>query len=145
MKNLYSKLGIDRGASAGEVQAALELKPELSKYATILLRSEQRAMYDSTHSTLKMIGELRFRLGLDSGRSWFLEHCPDYAFRKRVAKSAHNPGKGAVADTLAKANPAPQQPKSISSTPPAQSKWLAKWLVAAVLLIIGVILIAVLL
>ena len=149
MKDLYFRLGIDRGASAEEVQAALEIKPELSDYAPILLRSEQRALYDSTHSTLKMIGELRYRLGLDSDRSWFLEHCPDYAFRKNAAKPSQDPGKGANADASPGAHPAPQPPKSVASTPPAQSKlpakWPTTWLVSAVLLIIGVIVIAVLL
>jgi len=145
VKDLYSRLGIDRGASAGEVQAALEIKPELSDYAAILLHSEKRAIYDSTHSTLKMIGELRFRLGLDTGRSWFLEQCPDYAFRKTAAKASQSPGKDAIADTSARLNPARQQPESVASTPPAQSKLLAKWLLPAVLLIIGVIVIALLL
>ncbi len=145
MKDLYSKLGIDRGASAKEVQAALEIKPELSDYAMILLDTEKRALYDSTHSTLKMIGELRFRLGLDSGRSWFLEHCPDFAFRKNTAKSSQNPAKDGTTDTSDNANPADQQPKSVAPTPPAQSKWPTKWLIPAALLIIGVIVIALLL
>ncbi len=141
MKDLYSKLGIDRSASSEEVQAALELRPELSDYATILLRSEQRAIYDSTHSTLKMIGELRFRLGLDSGRSWFLQHCADFAFRKNAAKSAQNTGKSAVTDTPASADPLPQQSQSVAPAP----SFRPKWLVPVVLLIIGVIVVAVLL
>jgi len=149
MKDLYSRLGIDRKASAEEVQAALELKPGLKDDATILLNTQKRALYDSTHSTLKLIGELRFRLDLDSGRSWFLEHCPDYSFRRSAAKSSQSPGQDAVADTTARLNPAPRQAKSAASTPPAHArlpaKWPTKWLVPAVLLIIGVILIAALL
>jgi hypothetical protein len=142
-------LGIDRKASAEEVQAALELKPGLRDDATILLNAQKRALYDSAHSTLKLIGELRFRLDLDSGRSWFLEHCPDYAFRKNAARSSQSPGQDGITDTTASANPAHQQSKSATSTPPANAKLPAKlpskWLIPAVLLIIGVILIAALL
>jgi hypothetical protein len=157
VKDLYARLGVDRGASAAEVRAALEIKPELSNDAAILLHTEKRMIYDSTHSTLKMIGELRFHLGLDTSRSWFLEHCPDYAFRKTAAKSRQDTGTGAAADTSASANPPPQQRMSVSPASPAQSKPMAKrlakqqakqsanWLLPAVLLIIVVILIAVLL
>jgi len=145
VKDLYSKLGIDRGASAGEVQAALKGKPELSDYATILLRSERRAIYDSAHSTLKMIGELRFRLGLDTSRSWFLDHCADFAFRKAAAKPSQNPGKDANAEASAGARPALPQSNSAASTPPAQVRSLAKWLIPVAFLIVAVILIAVLL
>jgi hypothetical protein len=153
VKDLYSKLGIDRGASAGEVQAALELKPGLKDDATVLLNTQKRALYDSTHSTLKLIGELRFRLGLDTGPSWFLEHCPDYAFRKNAAKSSRDAEERAGTDASPGAHPPTQQPKRTASTPPAHARlpakwparWPSKWLVPAVLLIIGVILIAALL
>jgi hypothetical protein len=145
VKDLYLKLGIDRGASAAEVQAALEIKPELSDYAMILMDTEKRALYDSTHSTLKMIGALRLRLGLDSGPSWFLKNYLDFAPAQKLANAAQNPVKNGIADTSASAHPAPQQPQSVASTPPAQSKLPAKWVVSAVLLIIGVLVIVVLL
>jgi hypothetical protein len=149
VKDLYSRLGIDRKAGAEEVQAALELKPGLRDDATVLLDMQKRALYDSTHSTLKLIGELRFRLGLDTGPSWFLEHCPDYAFRKTAAKSSQSPEERAGTDASPGAHPPTQQPTSAASTPPAHAKlpakWPAKWLIPAVLLIIGVILIAALL
>jgi hypothetical protein len=149
VKDLYSRLGIDREASAEEVQAALELKPRLRDDATVLLDTQTRALYDSTHSTLKLIGELRFRLDLDSGRSWFLEHCPDYAFRRTAAKSSQSPGERAGTYASADVHPPTQQPKSAASTPPAHArlpaKWPSKWLIPAVLLIVGVILIAALL
>jgi len=127
VKDLYSKLGIDRGASAAEVQAALEAKPELSDYAAILLDTEKRALYDSTYSTLKMIGELRFRLGLDSGRSWFQEKYPDYGPGQNSAKSSQNPANQTKADTPPAAQPALPPSDSVVSTPPAHSRGLAKW------------------
>lgn len=79
MKDLYSSLGIDPGASEEEVVAALESKPDLATYAAILQANDRRAAYDRTHAALKAIGALRHRLGLDSERSWFLENFPDFA------------------------------------------------------------------
>ena len=148
MKDLYARLGIERGASAAEVQAALEIKPELSDYATILLNTEKRALYDTTHSTLKMIGALRLRLGLDSGPSWFLKNYLDFAPTQKLARASQNPANQTKADTPPAAQPALPASDSVVSTPPAQSKLpaklAAKWLVPAVLLIIGVIVIAML-
>ena len=145
MKDLYSKLGIERGASAEEVQAALEAKPELSDYATILLDTKKRALYDSTHSTLKMIGELRLRLGLDSGPSWFLKNYLDFAPAQKLARASPDPANQAKADTPPAAQPALPASDSVVSTPPAHSRGLAKWLIPAALLLVGVIVIAVLL
>jgi hypothetical protein len=79
MKDLYSSLGINPGASEEEVVAALASRPDLAAYATILRADDRRASYDRTHAALKAIGALRHRLGLDSERSWFLENFPDFA------------------------------------------------------------------
>ena len=141
MKDLYAKLGIDRSASPGEVQAALEARPGMSDFSAILLASEKRAVYDSTHATLKMIGAMRHRLGLDSGHSWFLEHCPDFAPKQVAAKPPPNPAKDTRADTSPRANPESQPPTSVAPRPAARPRWLIPVLV----LVAAAILVALLL
>ena len=79
MKDLYRKLGIDQDAAGAEVAAALKLKPQFDDFGSILLDADRRAAYDGVHATVKAIGVLRHRLGLDSGDSWFLENCADFA------------------------------------------------------------------
>lgn len=86
MKDWYYRLGIDQGASSTEVAAALDLKPELSACAEILLDDEKREGYDEAHATLTAIGVMRHSLGLDSGDSWFLENCADFAPARRSAR-----------------------------------------------------------
>lgn len=86
MKDWYHRLGIDQGASSTEVAAALDLKPELSACAEILLDDEKREGYDEVHTTLTAIGVMRHSLGLDSGDSWFLENCADFAPARRSAR-----------------------------------------------------------
>ena len=86
MKDWYYRLGIDPGASSTEVAAALDLKPELSVCAEILLDDEPREGYDQVHTTLTAIGVMRHSLRLDSGDSWFLENCADFAPARRLAR-----------------------------------------------------------
>lgn len=145
MKNLYSRLGIDRSASAAEVQAALELKPELGDCASILLHSERRAAYDSVHSTLKMIGALRLRLELDSSPSWFLKNCLDFAPTQKLVKPVKSPGNQTEADTSPGARPALQASSSDVSTSRARTRRRTKWLIPSVIVIIGLVVIAALL
>lgn len=85
MKDWYHRLGVDPGASSTEVAAALDLKPELSVCAEILLDDEKREEYDQVYTTLTAIGVMRHSLGLDSG-SWFLENCADFAPARRSAR-----------------------------------------------------------
>jgi len=92
MKDLYKRLGIEPQSSAEEVAAALGSKPELGPYAGILLDPERRAQYDETYHIVKTIGMLRNRLGLDTGHSWFLENCPDFAPRKSLPFAQSPPG-----------------------------------------------------
>lgn len=141
MKDLYSKLGIDRNASAGEVQAALEARPEMGECSAILLSAEKRAIYDSTHSTLKMIGGLRHKLGLDSGHSWFLDHCPDFAPKQAMAKPPTDPARDTRAGSSPGASPEPQPPQSLAPQPAARPRWAIPVLV----LVAAAILVAVLL
>jgi hypothetical protein len=82
MKNLYSALGIDPGASEQEVAAALENRPDLAAYSSILLNQERRAAYDRAHMTLRTIDGLRSRLGLDPDK-WSLETSADQARAQR--------------------------------------------------------------
>lgn len=78
MRDLYFGLQIAPEATAEEVQAALEGHPERGDSAAILLDPARREVYDGTRATLKMIGRLRSRLGLDTGHSWFREYCPEF-------------------------------------------------------------------
>lgn len=81
MRDLYAKLGISQEASLEEVAEALKSKPGMAACAPILLNSKKRAVYDRTYTTLKNIGYLRHRLGLDKGDSQFLRDYPDFAPR----------------------------------------------------------------
>lgn len=136
MKDLYLKLGIEPAASDEEVAAALERNPALGEYSTILLNPGKRALYDSTHTTVRAIGVLRYRLGLDAGPSWFLENHPDFA-----------PGLKSV--TGATRTPVPAVPELApnEATPPqlaveTRSANGSKWLVGIITLVLGAILIA---
>jgi hypothetical protein len=88
VRNLYLKLGVEPGAGIEDIAAALELHPELSAYAPILLDAKKRAAYDRTHAALSAIGELRHQLGLNDGNSWFLEKYPGFARMRRSPSSA---------------------------------------------------------
>jgi hypothetical protein len=109
MKDLYLQLGIAPTSAIEEITAALESKPELSDCSRILLDEDRRAGYDEGHHTLKTIGVLRQRLGLDTGHSWFLENHPDFSLRKSPAFS-----------------PPPAQPRQASPAPPPPSAGRSK-------------------
>jgi hypothetical protein len=92
MKDLYAKLGVQPSASAREIAEILKQKPELASIGTILLNPEKRAVYDRAYSTLKTIGALRHRLGLDKADSWFLKSHPNFApSLSTVVKARHAP------------------------------------------------------
>ncbi|MDZ4730038.1 MAG: hypothetical protein SH820_08870 [Xanthomonadales bacterium] len=79
MKDLYLQLGINPDAGKNDIEAAMVEHPELADVAAILLNESKRATYNRTVSTIRSIGMLRHRLGLDNENSWFVEHCPDFA------------------------------------------------------------------
>ena len=79
MKDLYAELGVDPKSSAAEIAEALKRQPGLASAGTILINPKKRAVYDRSHGTLKTIGSLRYRLGLDTGHTWFLQEHPDFA------------------------------------------------------------------
>lgn len=79
MKDLYTELNVDPKSSAAEIAEALKRQPGLASAGTILINPKKRAVYDRSHSTLKTIGSLRYRLGLDTGQTWFLREHPDFA------------------------------------------------------------------
>jgi hypothetical protein len=109
MKDLYRRLGIDPKASSEEVTAALASKPDMSECAPILQHEERRAGYDQAHATVNAIGILRHRLGLDSGESWFLENCPDFAPRLLKAEHSSEAHKPAVHQSVAESYDQPGQ------------------------------------
>ena len=88
MRDLYRKLEIEKTASKEEIVAALEAHPDLAGYAAILLDEERRAAYDRVHTTLKMLGTLRFRLDLDKSDVWFIQHYRDFAIMPKPILSA---------------------------------------------------------
>jgi len=133
MKDLYHMLNIDRDASAGEIAAALQLKPEMNVYSSILLDDGKRAEYDRTHAALKAVGMLRHNLGLDSGAPWFFDNYPDFTPRLRPAASfegskevkSEQPPPAMVPGT------AQDQGTTAASTEPG--KWLVRVLVGIII------------
>lgn len=95
MKDLYRKLGIESGASREAIESALESCPDLADdHAPVLLDPEKREVYDEAHAALKAIGELRHRLGLDTGDTWFTKENADFVPRlipKKVSPAAPKP------------------------------------------------------
>jgi len=95
MKDLYRKLGVQSGASREEIESALESRPDLvDDHAPVLLDPEKREVYDEAHAALKAIGELRHRLGLDTGDTWFTKENADFVPRlipKKVSPAASKP------------------------------------------------------
>jgi hypothetical protein len=116
MKDLYSSLGIDPGASDEEVVAALESRPDLAAHAAILRADDRRAAYDRTYAALKAIGALRHRLGLDSECSWFLENSPDFAPALRAGLRSSSSA-GPSADKTRRAEAAPADPLTNRHSP----------------------------
>ena len=131
MNDLYAKLGLEPTASPKEIAEMLKQKPAMAALGTILLNPQKRAVYDGTFSTLKTIGALRHRLGLDKGGSWFLETHADFAPSlapltgdRPVAPPAAPEPRAALADSPA---PAPAQP----SKKPVRGLVIAALVVAA--------------
>jgi len=140
MRDLYRKLGIDPRAGSEEVAAALASRPAMSECAPILLDEKKRAGYDQAHATLNAIGILRHRLGLDSGESWFLENCPDFApghLKSEHSSEASRPA--AHKSVTASYNPPDQQgaPKLQNLTSSSQSYLVITLVVVALLAILA--------
>jgi hypothetical protein len=95
MKDLYRKLGLDPGAAREAIESALENHPELAgDHGPVLLDPEKREVYDEALAALRAIGELRHRLGLDTGDTWFTKHYADFVPRlipKKVSPTAPKP------------------------------------------------------
>lgn len=100
MKDLYARLGLQRTASDSEIAERLQQRPELQDAASILLDAKRRSVYDRAHANLKLIGELRRRLRLDSGGSWFVQNHADFASKPSApsATAPESPERGAVAE-----------------------------------------------
>jgi hypothetical protein len=86
MHDLFLRLGISTDASADDIAAAIESKPHLATASEILLNPQRRAAYQRTVFTLRSIGELRHRLGLDNDTSWFQETCGDFSTHAQARK-----------------------------------------------------------
>lgn len=142
MKDFYSALSIAPDASEREVEAALEAHPEMSAYSVILLSSEKRALYNRAHTTLEMIGKLRHRLRIDTGKSWFVDNCPDFAPKQNVAVFSERSRVGnAQAASLQKTINTPQT-EGLKSVRAARPGWLVPVIVAIIAVILAVLILA---
>jgi hypothetical protein len=126
MQDLYLQLGIDPAASAADIEAAIAAKPELEAAAQILQNERRRAAYQRTVLTLRSIGMLRHRLGLDNDDTWFVQSCADFAprlhLRKFAAQATPAAEHGAPAAVETIARPAPAA--SREGPAPATRPWL---------------------
>lgn len=113
MKDLYARFKIDREASTAVLSGKLKDLSEAKPYAPVLLNEEKRALYDRTHATLKAIGLLRHRLGLDSDSSWFVENCPDFSVGFGPSMSVPAAGESAAAQP-----PRPPSREASPASPP---------------------------
>lgn len=104
MKDLYAELGVAFGASDAQLAASLVQTPENSAQVAILLNPQKRKIYDRAHTTLKAIGTLRHRLGLDAGESWFLERYSDFSPPSNAAVFSAKPAGGNRAAAMDKAS-----------------------------------------
>jgi hypothetical protein len=117
MKDLYLQLGISQDATPENIEAALKDHPDHSATAVILLDKRRRAAYNRSVSTIRSIGILRDRLGLDKDSSWFQDTCPDFVPKMRVAKfsakpAAKNPATESTASQAAPAERKQAEPRS---------------------------------
>jgi len=142
MKDLYYRLGIEPQSSEEEIAAALDTKPELSACAGILLDPERRAQYDETHHTLKTIGLLRHRLGLDTGHSWFLENCADFAPRKSLPFAGKQPGQPAAGAHAHENRQSPPSPVAPPAKPALRSSKALPVALGLIGLVVAILLIA---
>jgi hypothetical protein len=137
MKDLYARLDLRPSADEEELAASLRNKPGMESAAAILLDRGKRARYDRAHATLKTIGALRQRLKLDTGDSWFLQNCPDFApgFKsaaapaKPEARATARPAQGKHSET------APQKPVQPRPAPRSARSFPTAGLVGAAILL----------
>jgi hypothetical protein len=122
MKDLYLQLGIDPNASPADIEAALQAKPELGEAAAVLLDGSRRSAYNRTVSTIRSIGMLRHRLGLDAEFTWFVKTCPDFAPRLHLRKYVPPPE-----------SPAETVPE-VAIPPSPGARKSKTWLIAALLI-----------
>lgn len=138
MKDLYLQLGINPEASQSDIEAAFRQHPELEDTAAILLNESRRTAYSRTVSTLRSIGMLRHRLGLDAENSWFVERCPDFAPRLHIKKYVTRPQPVAAGETAAPATTgnAPEKAGG-NKTRPWLKVLMTGLVIAAVLLLLN--------
>ncbi len=79
MRDLYQSLRLEPDASPDRIAAAADSNPDVQEFTAILLDPDRRADYDRVRNVLRMIGELRRRLGLNKQGTWFAENYPDFA------------------------------------------------------------------
>ena len=137
MKDLYAELKVQPTADEQELAAVLQNHPGAESMEAILLDRGKRARYDRAHATLKSIGALRQRLKLDTGDSWFLQHCPDFApgFKPAAAPAKPDVAISAEAAPGERRQMTPQGQPSRSPKPRAARSVPVAGLVAAAVLL----------
>ncbi len=73
MRDLYTRLNVNKSASVSELERAIEScwDAKLKKdAATVLLNPQMREAYDQAHNVLCNIGNLRSNLGLSNSPNW---------------------------------------------------------------------------
>jgi len=145
MKDLYRQLSLDSSASRAEVEAALQSRPELGEAAEVLLNDSRRAVYNRAASTIRSIGMLRHRLGLDNDQTWFVESCPDFAprlhTRKYVAPERVNPAAASAEPTATETSKSAAAVTTATATGASMDNSKSKtWLKAAVVIFVLAIL-----
>lgn len=134
MKDLYLKLGISQDASPEDIEAAIKARPDCAGSAAILLDKRRRAAYNRSVSTIRSIGILRDRLGLDKEPSWFQHTCPDFAPKLHVAKFAAKPApKRQVTESTA-SRPAPAERRQ--ADPKSGLEWMRPVYIGLALIIL---------
>ncbi len=84
MKDLYRRLGIEKSvANEQRIRDMVEASPALTgdereDVREVLLNPARKVVYDRTHETLRIIGVLRGRLGLNEGAFWKQSRCFDF-------------------------------------------------------------------
>lgn len=135
MKDLYLHLGLSQNASAKEIADVLKNNPAMAEIGTILLNPEKRALYDQTWSTLKTIGSLRDKLGLDKDETWFLRKHPDFA--PALVWAAKNRQVPEADDSGHSNRPMEEMTANVSTEMkpmPSFRKW---WVVAILIVLLG--------
>lgn len=107
MRDLYQRLSLPPDASSEDIRRAVEACPNraLKQDADAVLSvTEHRDDYDTLHTTVSDIGQLRARLGLSHGAHWQGSVANDFAYPPDSAVGQHEALIGRVGHAAAHYN-----------------------------------------